>query len=1047
MKPLKLVMSAFGPYSGYTELDLCILGGQGLFLITGDTGAGKTTIFDAIAFALFGEASGSTRTVDTLRSDFADPDTKTFVELIFSHREKQYQITRNPRYERPKKTGTGFTTENADATLVLPGGDVVSGFREVNGKIVDLLGITSKQFKQIAMIAQGEFLQLLLAESKDRAEIFRRVFNTELYQISQKILKEREKAARQKCEESQRSILQYMGGIKCPEDEKYRELADLTKSENIHLTGAIVDLLQRLITEDKDLFRSIRGQSAQLDKTIAALISEMTKAEYINTSFESLEEALQKKNELESRTGEISGLKKVLAEAEKALHTVKPLESAYLREKKALDELNNAVGKLNTSVASQAEQVQKLREIYSIEQKKEPEREKISSGIDRLKKSLPQYDIAEKLVESERDLSKELSAIEDGLKSLGLEKENIQKTKQALASNIEKTADTEVRLTECRYAAEKLEETEEHLRDIQSEILNLVRLDSELVSCRNHYLEAQRAYESANALSTEKEMAFFREQAGILAESLEEGWPCPVCGSISHPHKASAAPGAPTEAELQRLKGDTEQCRENMQSASEKAGQKEAEREASKDQLHRVVSEFMKDAPLPGTLEALKTMVEERKAACLAQKVLKVQEAKELEDMLQKRKQWQQDLNALETKENENEMKLSRNKEHRERLSTNLAAKTGELTALKSNLEHPSRQEAGRKIQELEKELEALKSSLKKSENDYNGAKTRLDSDQALLEDHCRRLEGAASAQESAHHEYFAKLGACGFSTEAQYHTALKTEEEMKTVKETIDRYLGDCTKVQTDISRLLEETRDKEKQDMDELTAKKLHLESEKNQTDQLIQIVGARLQANEKTADSVMRAEKFRKSNEAEYLMISALSKTANGELAGKQKLAFEQFVQAAYFGQIIHEANKRLTLMSDGRFELLRREEAMDFRSQSGLELDVLDNYTGKIRMVKSLSGGESFKASLSLALGLSDVIQRYAGGIEIDTLFIDEGFGALDAESLEQAIRTLSSLATGNCLVGIISHVSELKERIDRQVVISKGVSGSTVRLIC
>lgn len=1047
MKPLNLTMSAFGPYAGRLELDLSLFGGQGLFLITGDTGAGKTTIFDAIAFALFGETSGLTRTVDTLRSDFADPETKTYVELTFSHKKQQYKITRNPKYERPKKTGAGLTIESADATLLLPNGDVVAGFREVNSKIVDLLGLTYKQFKQIAMIAQGEFLQLLLAESKDRAEIFRRVFNTELYQISQRILKEREKAAKAQCEESERSILQYIGGIMCPDDDKCQPLADLVNSKNIYSTEEILSLLQQLIIDDKDCFNNIKKQSGELDKTIAFHISEMTKAEYMNASFTSLEAAQTKKKELEARIEEINELEKALVFAEKALHKVSPLESTYLREKKTHDELTNAIENLKTAITTQIDNVQKLQQAYFAEQQKEPEREKITSAIDRLTKALPQYDIVDQLVQDGKKLSDELSLVEEDLKNLGSEKEDLLKQKQSLHDNIEKTADVDVKLTECKHLIEKLEKTEATLQSIKEEILNVIRLNNEYDICRQNYEKAQKAYEISNVLTTEKETAFFREQAGILAAGLQEGNPCPVCGSTLHPHKALTAPGAPNETELQQLKEANEEYRKAMQTASEKAGMKDVELKTSSEHFHKSAGDFLKDNPLSDTLDALKTLIEERSAACVKERKSKSAELIVLQSTLESRKQWQEALSALEQKGKVNETALTKNKEQKEQLSTQLGTKNGELKALKSTLEYSSWLQAQEKIYGLTNELETLKRSLKQTESDYNSSKTKLESDQALLNDHTKRLKEACSATENAFKAYSEKWIACGFQDEASYYTARKTEQEMESMKETIENYRDDFKKVQVDIARLLEETKEKQAQDLEQLKEKKLQFESEKNRIDQLIQTIGARLSANEKTVKSILKAETDRKSFESEYLLVNGLSRTANGELASKQKLAFEQFVQASYFNQIILEANKRLKLMSDSRFELLRREEAADFRSQSGLELDVLDNYTGKVRTVKSLSGGESFKASLSLALGLSDVIQCYAGGVEVDTMFIDEGFGALDAESLEQAIRTLSSLATGNRLVGIISHVSELKERIDRQVVISKGISGSTIKLLC
>jgi exonuclease SbcC len=285
-----------------------------------------------------------------------------------------------------------------------------------------------------------------------------------------------------------------------------------------------------------------------------------------------------------------------------------------------------------------------------------------------------------------------------------------------------------------------------------------------------------------------------------------------------------------------------------------------------------------------------------------------------------------------------------------------------------------------------------------------------------------------------------------GVADEAAYKALLIGDEALLALKKTLSDYQEALRRVNLDIERLSAETKDKEPKDTTQLIAQRETLRLEKEDLESKLQNVAARLQANERIAADVKAAEVGRQKLEEDYLLVSGLSKTANGELTGKQKLAFEQFVQAAYFIQIIYSANKRLSDMSSGRYELLRKEDATDLRSQSGLELDVRDNYTGKIRSVKSLSGGESFKASLALALGLSDIIQSYAGGVEIDTMFIDEGFGALDAQSLEQAIVTLNNLTTGNRLIGIISHVSELKDRIDKKIIIKKGMSGSTIEIV-
>jgi len=385
MKPLNFVMSAFGPYAGKVELPLQQIGSEGLFLITGDTGAGKTTIFDAIAFALFDGASGSVRTVDTLRSDFAATDTKTYVELEFSHKGKTYKVTRNPKYERPKKSGTGFTHENADAAFIVPSGEVVTGNNKVTEKIVELLGIDFKQFKQIAMIAQGEFLKLLLADSNERAGIFRKVFNTDIYLTIQDTLKRREKELKSECDQAIFSILQYIDGIQCAEDYRdYPQLAELLSRRSIHATEQIISLLQALIADDQMLQGQAKQQAAELVDSLLAKVSELKEAEYVNKSFADLEAAQEILHDLQLQEEGVKQNEKAALATEKALYGVKPLEDIYWREKGACDELLNSIQNLRNAISIQTPQVGKLLAAWSAEQEKEPIRVSLTNDISRL---------------------------------------------------------------------------------------------------------------------------------------------------------------------------------------------------------------------------------------------------------------------------------------------------------------------------------------------------------------------------------------------------------------------------------------------------------------------------------------------------------------------------------------------------------------------------------------------------------------------------------------------------------------------------------------
>jgi exonuclease SbcC len=1048
MKPLKVIMSAFCPYPGKTELDLAAFGGQGLFLITGDTGAGKTTIFDAMAFALFGEASGSTRTVDTLRSDFAEPHTGTYVELTFLHKEKRYCITRNPRYVRPKKSGEGITTENSGATLQLPDGGVVTGNRDVTEKVEEILGINCRQFKQIAMIAQGEFLQLLLADSKERGEIFRRVFNTDLYQIAQRLLKEGEREAKRRCEDLEQSILQFISGIACPEGEAGEVLSGKIGTATIHTAEEILLELQSLVAAEKIRRDDLKRRAGSLEEALATQIAAITQAKYINQAFKDLETTLEKQKALAGQLGEHEARKKALLEAERAVNLVLPLETAYLRERKAEEGLAGSIRALGLEIEAQEKELVGLGAAYQAEKEKEPQREKLTADIEQLTKALPRYNAAELLEKELQGLAKRQTAADAALEKLQEQKNSFLKQKGDLQGKLELLADIEVKVAAIEQEIKQLQVTRSGLLELQGVFSRLGELQKEGTKLQQQYEGAQEEFLAVERYFTAQETAFFREQAGLLASTLEGDEPCPVCGSTVHPHKATPAAGAPSKPELDRLKQKTGLARQNLQKTSEQSSAKQAEIKLAREHLLRAAAAYFPNIDeIAG--DAMQEQFPVLIASALAENNRKRKEYGErelqLKEQARHKKQFQEQLTGLERALETNEKAMAEGGQLRNSIIADLASKTGELRALKTSLEYADRRQALAALEAWTGNLKILKEAYRQAEGAYHALKNRLEGNQLLLEDQKKRLGSTSQAKVEALTVYSQKLSGCGFPDEAAYHKTLKTVEEIAALKQALERYRDEVQAVEQELRRLTRETENKQKQDLELLEAAKQKLEQEKKLLEGSIQELAVRLGANEPLARTLGRAITQAASHQKEYLLLSDLSKTANGELAGKQKLAFEQYVQASYFNQILTEANKRLRIMTNSRFELLPRQEAADLRSQTGLEIDVLDHYTGRIRSVKSLSGGESFKASLSLALGLSDVIQSYAGGVEIDTLFVDEGFGALDTESLEQAIQTLVGLAAGNRQVGIISHVNELKERIDRQVVVKKSSSGSEIHL--
>ena len=573
MKPIKLVMSAFGPYAGETELDFTRLGSKGLFLITGPTGAGKTTIFDALTFALFGESSGSVRPVSTLRSHFASR--RRIPMLSTRHRNQTYTVERSPAYERPKLRGEGTTTVPAQAALYLPGGAAVTGQRDVTAKIEDILGIKSDQFKQIALIAQGEFLRLLLAYSKERGEIFRRVFSTNLYQTAQRLLKEREREAKAALEAKENSILQALAGISVPDDEKGSTLQAKIQGITIHQAPEAAEDLKALIDSDKQLQAALEKESKAKQTAIAGQIEEITNSRHLYQAFLDLEDIQEKKAELEAGAEEQKSRQASLRKGEKALYQVKPLEQAFLEKSREEAALKNSIEALSQTVKKQETDLKQAFNTLEAEKEKEPQRDSLSAGIASLEKLLPQYLAAEELGEELTKLGEEGNK---ELEDLAEEKTALLEEKQVLTDNLKELADLEVKIVTCQQEGKQLAAQGASLAALDQGLKNLNRLAGEYATALEDYNQKNTAYLELNSLYLTREQAFFRDQAGILAAGLEDSQPCPVCGSLTHPCKAVPDPEAPSEAELKQLKEAVETARSAADRASRLLNTKETER-------------------------------------------------------------------------------------------------------------------------------------------------------------------------------------------------------------------------------------------------------------------------------------------------------------------------------------------------------------------------------------------------------------------------------------------------------------------------------------
>lgn len=1190
MRPVKLTLSAFGPYAGRTVLELDRLGESGLYLITGDTGAGKTTIFDAITFALYGEASGDNRDAEMFRSKYAEPETPTEVELVFFCGGKEYTVRRSPEYQRPKSRGEGFTVRKADAELVYPDGHTVTRTRDVTDAVRDILGIDRKQFRQIAMIAQGDFLKLLLAPTEERKAIFRQIFKTEPYRRLQEELKSEAATLSRRCGEIKLSVRQYIDGIQCGENEALESGLQDAKADRMPAAD-IMELISDIISGDEqcsvemqfeidalegqirdiharlqqaERYEQLRVSLAGREKELAEKIAALEKAEEtLGAEREKapLREAMDREQlQLEARLPDYSRLETLRQERDNLASALENDINGLKITRDRLDGKREDITHLKAERESLAGAGELSQRLIGEKNKVEAEANMLSEYLScrkRLEKADSELRSADKqrsvqLLNRSRldELRRNIAVAEAELglyKELEQKKSDFSKTESKLESIsdsiFEKKKErekAETELSKCRTELAGLQnpdaekekftsqknETERHLqslRRLKDDIGELDALSHVLESKQRDFLAASQAAHRTREDYATRQEAFLAEQAGILAATLRANEPCPVCGSEEHPKPAERSGRAPTEEELKALSSANDKAQERLRSLSGEC----AAAKAGKESKENDILERLPELTGAGSISAVRPMLSgliakdegeigilEELADAANKKMLRKHQLEsmlpELESITDRLGREQTGLEkqrsaaeaardslherlselAAQLKFNsggEAESELHAMRENRERMAGEIenaencfrSCREGYAAAESACSQTQTRLRAetmsgvsdedfdriaGEKLGEItlkitelaEKITEAQKSADRKQETDelINAAENEI----RTLTDATDRLNEAvhfnsAKLQSMRQSEdelastlpFGSRSGAEKRLAELRNYTrsmkeALElAEREHEELNNAVSSARGEISGIKTQLEAAPEIDPEAE-------AAEQRYAEGRRNELRRRKQLVDSRLHANRAAAGGIKERSAELVKLESRYQWIRALSDTANGNVAGKEKIALETYVQMNYFDRIISRANTRLMVMSGGQYELRRRAEAADLRSQSGLELDVVDHYNGTERSVKTLSGGESFKASLSLALGLSDEIQASAGGVKLDTMFVDEGFGSLDEESLDQAMRALSGLTEGNRLVGIISHVSELKTRIDKQIIVTKEKSGgSRVRI--
>lgn len=941
MRPKKLTLSAWGPYADEQIVDF---GGisDGLFLLTGPTGSGKTMIFDGISYALFGVPSGKIRERDTLRSDFAKETDETFVKLSFEHRGNVYTVIRHPRYTRPKKRGEGEITVNEKACLYMPGGQVIENLTVVNEKISEILGVNHEQFKQIAMIAQGEFQELLTADSKKRVEIFRNIFGTEVYERIQRRLSERAGALAKEIDALRNRTEEAMASIVSQNHEKLQYLL----SQQVVHEAQVADALGEAVAKDRQLL-------AATDKILKELGEAYNAAELDYKLY------IQNKN---NEANERAASEKLLAALEKG-------EQDFLKLQPEYDNLS-----------------ERQFEIRAL-QKKLDEDSRLMDIV--------------KAIQGQEKICREAA------KKSASAKEERQRQKAALDKLQDTIAQNKEKLSEQQKADEAVSLYEGGLKDGQraaKDCEQLVCQCKDFVGVKKAYAAKTAEYQKAQGRADEKKRRYegadriFRQAAaGLLAQKLLEGQPCPVCGSVHHPSPAALVSGVVSEAQLKGLKSESETAVKLADKLLNELTGLQGEKVAHWTNIVRqtkTVLAIEDDRALVGsggiyeTEQLFYKAVQAKKEAIAAKN-------EEISAQLSQAKQQKQQFETLRKQQEDLEKAL------------------GEKTAL---FEKYSEAAANLEIEAQKQKalLENTKQQLPKGLTEAAIIMRRQETEHSL-----KAAEKAVDAVQKAYEKVLLQL--------------TQDKAKHKEVAAHLEKYEAEAKKCRQSLLKLTDGAEPEAW-----LSKLRVQMEEKKKDRDFLY-----RMYHQNSDVYKTLKAKAGKKEALDEvYGRIKKLENAARGN--NQRRLEFEQYVLGTYFDEILEAANLRLYHMSEGRYELFRTEKVKDMRRRNSLDIEVLDNYTGRRRPVKTLSGGESFKAALSLALGLSDVIQNYVGGIDIDLLFIDEGFGSLDETSVQTAVDTLMTLAGGSRMVGIISHVSELKERIDTQIIVEKGVCGSRIR---
>ncbi len=1173
MRPIALTMRSFGSYGKETTTRFDGLN-QNLFLITGDTGAGKTTIFDAIVFALYGETGSSSNKKDgvVLQSQFTAYDREPFVELVFAEQggfspnqrsvygksggrksvsdknhmvadttisEEEafqadtginveevfladgvdemsgsavYKVRRVPRHLRLLTRGSGKGSATREVTgsvsLTMPDGTEYPS-KETDKKLEEIVGLTKGQFMQVAMIAQGEFMELLRAKSDDKKVIFRKLFHTDLYRKIEEELANRRREKEKEMDEIRTTCRTEAAHVSVPED--YGKAAEVNRLKK-QLTAGEMTALDAFLEALDELCAYLKAEQKKAETLRKTAKTQEIAKRNAYTNAQSLAQVYA---QLEAAQKELAGYEAQKAEMEEVRRQIASLRAVaeirneyrlYCDAKKTVDASERAISEMEEALPAQKEGLQEAEKNQESQQKLSEEQQmEFARTRERVKQALELFwkmeEANQKIKENEEALIAARKAADAGrsrLERMEAQEAGWRRQEQELSGVPEQMAlwngrkETSVRLAE-------------HLEEVKSLRKNEKTQERRWEKARREYTEADAAYQNARAKYEALRKLYLDEQAGILASDLKDGLPCPVCGSVEHPHPAAAPMGEMgeisqdvlngLEAEAQRLAGDQQKKAAASQTA---AGSLAEKRESARRELEKLCRELaavgadfrkelaessyaafgisMERNTAVGDASASKAMNAENRIAGASawnrgQELGKPGEAAEAEQVIKQAADWllawQKQLEAEKTGLEQKLAQLTAVRKNlsgadakKQKLKETAEAADAAVTEALTRLEGSRQKQKALAEQSgsyaskeaAEGALKAAEQAKKKQEaisraasETAKTAKQKVDRTTALLKKYRTEFPGQQQLCLERQTSYESCMRQKGL-TEEQWKAfaAQHAPEEEKALQSRVDRYTQNRIAANSRIEAAQETIGGRPRPEPEALNAELKRAEEQLASAEAALSHISGIRQSDEETRSSLERKLGERRTAVEEHIRLDTLYRLVSGNVKDS-RMDLETFVQRYYMERILHAANRRFLEMSGGQFELRMVDVELAGKGKNrGLDLMVYSTVTGKEREIRTLSGGESFMAALSLALGMADQIQQSTAAIHLDMMFIDEGFGSLDDHSRNQAVRVLKEMAGGDRLIGIISHVTELKQEIDDQLLVTKDETGSHVK---